>query len=294
MATGWVLEEEQGLPDGLLVLLRRSRVMDDWSWGCARAEMMGGRGLPLARMASRTDFISGGMGMLCTMLTVGQSAGCMSRCSGWVGARQQPGQPWLLYTVSFGFRRAHCSGRGEDGGDRRGEGVDLAVAAAVEGLYFGVLEMDDVDAGMVGSVVADVAEVGTAGGGSASGGGDGTTVPGSAWLEHLAHGTGHGGDVGGGVVLVAHLGRWGRRRRRIPRWILICTTPKKGLSSSPSTMGKSQSKLSPEQLADLQKNTYCTHIPQTTTTEHSHPQSTRENYSNGILVPHRPSDLSPS
>lgn len=26
----------------------------------------------------------------------------------------------------------------------------------------------------------------------------------------------------------------------------------------PATMGKSQSKLSPEQLADLQKNTYCT------------------------------------
>lgn len=29
-------------------------------------------------------------------------------------------------------------------------------------------------------------------------------------------------------------------------------------SLSPTSMGKSQSKLSPEQLADLQKNTYCT------------------------------------
>ena len=41
-------------------------------------------------------------------------------------------------------------------------------------------------------------------------------------------------------------------------------------------MGKSQSKLSPEQLADLQKNTYCTHIPQTTTTERSHTPSRQE------------------
>ena len=110
MATGWVFATEvQVLLDGLLVLLRRSRrEVED----CARAaeEMIGGRGLPLARMASRTDFISGGMGMLCTMLTVGQSAGCMRRCSLWVGGRQQPGQPWLLYTVSFGFARAHCGG----------------------------------------------------------------------------------------------------------------------------------------------------------------------------------------
>ena len=113
MGTGWVFEEDgQGLLDGLLVLLRRSKV-DGGGWGCVRAEeMMGGRGLPRARIASRTDFISGGMGTLCTMLTVGQSAGCMRRCSLWVGGRQQPGQPWLLYTVSFGFERAHCSGRG--------------------------------------------------------------------------------------------------------------------------------------------------------------------------------------
>lgn len=117
MATGWVLEEDgQGLLDGLLVLLRRSKVDGDdwiWDWDCVRTEdMMGGRGLPLERIASRTDFISGGMGMLCTMLTVGQSAGCMRRCSLGVGGRQQPGQPWLLYTVSFGLERAHCGGRG--------------------------------------------------------------------------------------------------------------------------------------------------------------------------------------
>ena len=121
MAMGCVFEEGvQGLL-GLLVLFRRSRVGGGaWSWDCARAEeMMGGRPLLLERIASRTDFISGGMGMLCTMLTVGQSAGCMSRCSLWVGGRQQPGQPWLLNTVSFGFERAHCDGRGEDGGDRR-------------------------------------------------------------------------------------------------------------------------------------------------------------------------------
>lgn len=109
IATGWVFEEDgQGLLEGLLVLLRRSKVEED-----VRAEdMMGGRVLLLERIASRTDFISGGMGMLCTMLTVGQSAGCMIRCSVWVGGRQQPGQPWLLYTVSFGFERAHCDGRG--------------------------------------------------------------------------------------------------------------------------------------------------------------------------------------
>lgn len=32
-------------------------------------------------------------------------------------------------------------------------------------------------------------------------------IPSSTWLEDLAHRTRHGGDVGGGVVLVAHLGR---------------------------------------------------------------------------------------
>lgn len=99
IATGGVFDVGgEGFLDGLLVLLRRSRLGGGgWSWDCARAEeMMGGRVLLLEKMASRTDFISGGMGMLCTMLTVGQSAGPMRRCSLWEGGRQQPGQPWLL------------------------------------------------------------------------------------------------------------------------------------------------------------------------------------------------------
>lgn len=61
-------------------------------------------------------------------------------------------------------------------GPEERRGVDLAVTTTIEGLYcgdvwgrcakvrqrrtFSVLEMDDVDAGMVGSVVADIAEVG--------------------------------------------------------------------------------------------------------------------------------------
>lgn len=48
------------------------------------------------------------------------------------------------------------------------------MAAGRDARTFSVLEMDDVDAGMVGSVVADVAEVGASVGGTVrDGGGDG-------------------------------------------------------------------------------------------------------------------------
>lgn len=48
-------------------------------------------------------------------------------------------------------------------------------------------------------------------------------------------------------------------------------------------MGKSQSKLSSDQLADLQKNTYCKPIPAHPTRTHISAQSTRRSYSNGTL-----------
>jgi hypothetical protein len=54
---------------------------------------------------------------------------------------------------------------------------------------------------------------------------------------------------------------------------------------SQTTMGKSQSKLSPEQLADLQKNTYCTHFHQSHQPISSiwAEQLTRRNSNNGML-----------
>ena len=45
------------------------------------------------RTLSRILFISGGIGMLWTMLTLGQSAGWIRRCSFGLGGRQHPGQP---------------------------------------------------------------------------------------------------------------------------------------------------------------------------------------------------------
>ena len=49
-------------------------------------------------------------------------------------------------------------------------------------------------------------------------------------------------------------------------------------------MGKSQSKLSAEQLADLQKNTYCVCLLVSPVTKLMQPQSTRKNYSNGLFI----------
>ena len=49
-------------------------------------------------------------------------------------------------------------------------------------------------------------------------------------------------------------------------------------------MGKSQSKLSAEQLADLQKNTYCLCLPVSPVTNLMQSQSTRKNYSNGLFI----------
>lgn len=164
-----------------------------------------------------------------------------------------------------------------------------------DGRTFSVLEVDDVDAGVVGSVVADVAEVGTSVGewdeDGEREGADG--IPGSAGLEDLAHRTGHRGDVGGGVVLVAHLDGGGRGA---PALVFLYDTKKGPLLlplrvgafhlPPPSTMGKSQSKLSPDQLADLQKNTYCKPSP-ANPAPLIRPQSTSENYSNGPCVPAR-------
>lgn len=56
---------------------------------------------------SRRVLISGGTGILCTVLTAVHSVTWIIRYSFWVGGRQHPGKP-LLKTAGFcGFKRAH-------------------------------------------------------------------------------------------------------------------------------------------------------------------------------------------